>query len=343
MTCTDTKSNGHLRSGGNTPYKAELPTSASRQHNQDQRGAGTSPSPKRVRLSRVKAKQYPQMSPPGESPAAASRTPGGKVAAFFDLDKTIIATSSAHAYGREFFANGLISHGTALQLSLAKASFMFSGHSDEQMAATRQRLTAMISGWDVHKVRQITRDALHNVLTPTIYAEARELIESHKAAGHDVIIVSASAEELVQPIAAELGVDHIVATRLEVKDGHYTGDILFFCTGEAKAEAVRSLARTHSYDLAASFAYSDSLSDEPMLCQVGNPVCVNPDRGLKKLALERGWQVRSFKDPVPLFSAPSVRDIGIGTGVVAAITALSFGGWWLMKRTRHTPGNTTAS
>lgn len=298
---------------------------------------------KRVRLSRVKAKQYPQTSPPGESPAAASRTPRGKVAAFFDLDKTIIATSSAHAYGREFFANGLISHGTALQLSLAKASFMFSGHSDEQMAATRQRLTAMISGWDVHKVRQITRDALHNVLTPTIYAEARELIESHKAAGHDVIIVSASAEELVQPIAAELGVDHIVATRLEVKDGHYTGDILFFCTGEAKAEAVRSLARTHSYDLAASFAYSDSLSDEPMLCQVGNPVCVNPDRGLKKLALERGWQVRSFKDPVPLFSAPSVRDIGIGTGVVAAITALSFGGWWLMKRTRHTPGNTTAS
>lgn len=303
---------------------------------------------KRVRLSRVKAKQYPNSSPGDVSSADASgnssaAATGAKVAAFFDLDKTIIATSSAHAYGREFFANGLISHGTALQLSLAKASFMFGGHSDEQMAATRQRLTAMIRGWDVHKVRQITRDALHNVLTPTIYAEARELIESHKEAGHDVIIVSASAEELVQPIAAELGVDHIVATRLEVAEGHYTGDILFFCTGESKAEAVRELALKRSYDLGASFAYSDSVTDEPMLSQVGHPVCVNPDRGLKKIALERGWQVRSFKDPVPLFTAPSVRDLSIGTGVVAAITALSFGGWWLMKRTRQTPGNTTAS
>ncbi|RNE49012.1 HAD family hydrolase [Corynebacterium alimapuense] len=260
-----------------------------------------------------------------------------RVAAFFDLDKTIIATSSAFAFGREFMNNGLITPAEALQLSLAKATYMVAGQSSEQMDATRDQLASMVAGWSVEQVRNIARDTMHHVVTPAIYAEARELIAFHHNAGHDVIIISASASQLVDPIAKELGIATVIATELEVADGHFTGDILFYCKGPAKAEAIAKVARDHNYDLAASYAYSDSATDIPMLEAVGNPVAVNPDRLMKKAALKNSWEIRTFKDPVPLFQMPSSREVSIGAGVVAAVTAVTVGGFWWAQRGR--PGS----
>lgn len=273
-----------------------------------------------------------------ESPQVTTPPPGQRVAAFFDLDKTIIATSSAYAFGREFMHNGLISHSEAFQISLAKGTYMMAGHSSEQMDSSRDQLTNLVSGWSVEEVARITDEAMHTVVTPVIYAEARELIDFHKAAGHDVIIISASASQLVEPIAAELGIDQVVATELEVVDGRFTGEILFYAKGDAKARAIADLAEANHYDLPASFAYSDSATDIPMLEMVGNPVAVNPDRAMKKHALESGWEVRSFKDPVPLFPLPNARDVGIGAGVIAGLAALTAGGWWLAQRGGRRPG-----
>ena len=129
-------------------------------------------------------------------------------AAFFDLDKTVIATSSAYVYGKEFLNSGLISPSTAFSMSLAKASYMVSGHSSEQMDASRDQLSNMVTGWDVNQVKQIADDTLHTVVAPTIYAEARDLITHHLAAGHDVVIISASATVLVEPIAKELPMEY---------------------------------------------------------------------------------------------------------------------------------------
>ncbi len=282
---------------------------------------------------------------PEESPQVSTPPPGQRVAAFFDLDKTIIATSSAYAFGKEFMHNGLITHTEAFQISLAKGTYMMAGHSSEQMDASRDQLTSLVNGWSVEEVSRITSEAMHTVVTPVIYAEARELIDFHKAAGHDVIIISASASQLVEPIAAELGIDQVVASELEVVDGRFTGEILFYAKGDAKAQAIADLAAANHYDLAASFAYSDSATDIPMLEMVGNPVAVNPDRAMKKHALESGWEVRSFKDPVPLFPLPNARDVGIGAGVIAGIAALTAGGWWLAQRGRRpgeNPGNRSA-
>nr|WP_245802149.1 HAD family hydrolase [Corynebacterium pacaense] len=258
-----------------------------------------------------------------------------RVAAFFDLDKTIIAMSSTYAYGREFMNSGLISPVEALQLSLAQATYMFAGHTSEQMDNTRNQLTAMVSGWDVAQVRTIAEETMHSVVTPTIYAEARELIEFHQEQGHDVIIVSASVRELVEPIAEELGVSQTVNTVLETRNGAYTGEVLFYCKGGAKARAIEDLAGVNGYDLPSCFAYSDSFTDLPMLEIVGHPSAVNPDRGLKKVALERGWKILSFKNPEPLFQLPSTREVGIGTGVVAGLAAVAAGGIWWVKRSRH--------
>ena len=233
----------------------------------------------------------------------------GRVAAFFDLDKTIIATSSAFAYGREFLHNGLITPQDALSLSLAKASYMFAGQSSAQMDSTRDQLTSMITGWSEKHVRDIVHETMHTVLTPAIYSEARELIQAHQDAGHEVIIISASARQLVEPIAEELGITEVISTELEIVDGAFTGTVEFYCKGGAKADAITTLVDERGYDLEHSYAYSDSATDAPMLELVGYPVAVNPDRALKKIALERSWEIRSFKDPAPLFQLPGAKEI----------------------------------
>lgn len=254
-----------------------------------------------------------------------------RVAAFFDLDKTIIATSSAYAFGRGFLDNGMISRQKALELYLSKTSYMFSGHSSGQMDATRDRLAEMVAGWSVEDVQKIVAETMNNVVTPAIYREARELIEEHRARGHDLVILSASASILVEPIAHELGIETIVATDTEIKDGKLTGTITRYLKGDAKAEAIAQLAKERGYDLKESFAYSDSLTDAPMLAMVGHPRAVNPDRGLKKHAEENGWQTLFFRNPEPLFPSPSAKEFGIGAGVVAGVAAVAAAVVWLLK------------
>lgn len=269
------------------------------------------------------------------APAPSRGDASTRVGAFFDLDKTIIATSSAYAFGREFLHNGLITPTEALQLSLAKTSYMFAGQSSEQMDATRDQLMSMVAGWSVEQVRDIAKDTLHNVVTPAIYAEARDLIAQHQKAGHEVVIISASARILVELIAQELGVEHVVATDLETTDGRFTGNVLYYCKGPAKAAAIATLARDRHIDLSASFAYSDSATDIPMLEGVGHPVAVNPDRAMKKHALEHGWAIESFRNPVPLFTMPNAKEVGIGASVLAGVAALIAGGIWLARNPQH--------
>lgn len=268
--------------------------------------------------------QNPQ--PDGQEPA--------RIAAFFDLDKTIIATSSALAYGKEFLHSGLISPADALHMSIAKATYMFSGHTSQQLDATRDQLTHMATGWDEQQIREIAADTMHSIIRPTIYAEARQLIEEHQAAGHEVVIISASAKILVEPIARELGIAHVIASELEVQDGKFTGELLFYCKGEAKATALAQRARERNYQLKESFAYSDSFNDVPMLESVGHPVAVNPDRALKKHATELGWEVRTFNNPIPLFRPPSKKDMTTATGVAAAVAGI-VGVWWAFRRPRE--------
>lgn len=252
-------------------------------------------------------------------------------AAFFDLDKTIIATSSAFAFGKEFLNSGMISRQEALEISLAKASYMWLGQSSEKMDSTRDALAQMTAGWRVEDIQKITTETMRTVVTPAIYAEARELIRSHHEAGREVIIISASASILVEPIARELGVDTVVATELEVEGGALTGRVTRYLKGEAKADAVRRFAAERGYDLAASYAYSDSATDIPMLALVGHPVAVNPDRALKKHALANGWQTRTFKNPEPLIQMPNAREVGIGAGVIAGVTALAVAGVFIAR------------
>jgi len=266
--------------------------------------------------------------------------PVTRAAAFFDLDKTIIAKSSALAFGRPFFQGGLINRRAVLRSTYAQLVFMVSGADEDQVERMRAHITAMCTGWDVAQVRDIVEEALHDIVDPLIYEEAAELIEAHRSEGRDVVIVSTSGEEVVGPIGAMLGADHVVATRMVVAEGLYTGEIEYYNYGEAKAAALRDLAGRRGYDLADCHAYSDSSTDLPMLEAVGHPTAVNPDRVLRRVALERGWPVLTFTNPVSLRSRLGVlprppRQIlaGAAVGVGAAVAGLA---WYSRRRSQAT-------
>src|SRR4051794_31057172 len=185
------------------------------------------------------------------------------------------------------------------------------------MERLRAQISAMCTGWDVATVHDIVRETLHDIVDPLVYAEAADLIEEHRAAGREIVIVSSSGAEVVEPIGEMLGADRVVATRMVTDEGRYTGEIEFYAYGENKAVAVRDLAAEGGYDLADCYAYSDSITDLPMLAAVGHPTAVNPDRALRKAALERGWPVREFVRPVSMHARFAVPPAPVMTGAAA--------------------------
>jgi HAD superfamily hydrolase (TIGR01490 family) len=221
-------------------------------------------------------------------------------AAFFDLDKTVIARSSTFAFSRPFYTGGLLTRRAALRSAYAHFLYQAGGADHDQMERMRRQLSRMVTGWEVQQVRDIVAETLEDLIQPLVYREAAALLEEHRAAGRDVVLVSSSGSEVVEPIGAMLGVDVVVATRMVEVEGRYTGEIDFYAYGPAKAHAVERLARERGYRRADCYAYSDSVTDLPMLEAVGHPCAVNPDRALRREAVARGWPVVDFSQPVPL-------------------------------------------
>ena len=260
----------------------------------------------------------------------------GMEAAFFDLDKTIIARSSPLAFGRSFYKEGLIGRGFLLKSLYAQLIFLLMGADEDKMERMRTEAARMTTGWEVDKVKRIVAEVLEEVITPLIYAEALELIHDHRAAGRLICIVSSSPEEIVEPLARMLHVDRFIATKPEIVDGKYTGELDFYAYGPHKAEAVAELAEREGIDLSGSFAYTDSVTDLPLLEAVGNPIVVNPDKKMRQVATEKDWRIESFRNPVslrsrlPQISTPEVkREQAM---VALGLAALVMGAWWVTRR-----------
>jgi HAD superfamily hydrolase (TIGR01490 family) len=259
----------------------------------------------------------------------------GHGAAFFDLDKTVIAKSSALAFGRPFYRDGLISRRDVVKAAYAQLSFKIGKTDDPQMIRIRDYMAALCKGWSVEQVHQIVRETLRDIINPYVYAEAAALISDHQEAGRDVVLVSASGEELVRPIGEELGISDVIATRMGVRDGRYSGEVEFYAAGINKVAAVREMAADRGYDLTDSYAYSDSISDLPLLEAVGHPTAVNPSRTLRRVAAERGWPVMEFRHPIPL--GRRLRDrpaVPVAAAVVGMGVAVAVGLVWYGRRAR---------
>ncbi|MGI8612378.1 MAG: HAD family hydrolase [Nocardioidaceae bacterium] len=257
------------------------------------------------------------------------------IAAFFDLDKTILAKSSTLAFSRPFYAGGLINRRSVLRSAYAQFVFALQGADHEQMEKMRLYLSSLCAGWPVQSVRDIVAETLHTIVDPLVYDEAVQLIEDHQAAGHDIVIVSSSGVEVAAPIGQMLGADHVLATSMVVEDGRYTGDIAFYAYGANKALAIRELAEASGYDLADCYAYSDSETDVAMLETVGHPFAVNPDKTLRRIATERHWPVLQFNRPVDLHERTgidSARNRVAAVAAAAGFVSAGFVSWHLRRR-----------
>ncbi len=239
-------------------------------------------------------------------------------AAFFDLDKTVIARASMLAFGSRFFQEGLINRRTVVRSLYAQLVYRYLGANERRLKRIESSVLALTQGWDQSVVKHIVSEALGEIITPLIYREALELMEIHHLAGRKVYLVSASPEEVVGPLASFLGVDGFIASRSKVDpQGIYLGELEFYAYGPYKVEEMARLAESEGIDLRHSFAYSDSYTDIPMLEAVGNPVAVNPDRVLSKVAKERGWELREFSHTTKI-SRPHLVKTLRNSAIVAA-------------------------
>ncbi|MGH9056732.1 MAG: HAD family hydrolase [Acidimicrobiales bacterium] len=246
-------------------------------------------------------------------------------AAFFDLDKTVIAKASIMAFARDFRRAGLLSRRAMLLGLWVQLGYLRIGAGPEKLARARRSVLKVTRGWQQDHVRRVVATGLASAIDPLTYVEARALIDAHRRSGRAVYLVSAAPAEIVEPLAAHLGTDGALASVAQVDDqGRYTGELATYAFGEAKADLIMRLAARKGIDLASSYAYTDSATDLPMLEAVGHPVAVNPDRALRRAAEARGWDVVRFEETlIPAAGETAGRPVPWARWAAAGVAAVA--------------------
>jgi HAD superfamily hydrolase (TIGR01490 family) len=214
-----------------------------------------------------------------------------RAAAFFDLDKTLMAGSSGIFFARAAYETGMITRARLVRDAYENLRFRLRGSTDDRADDVRKRVGEMIAGVAVRDLQRLSPRVLAGVL-PRLYPQMLERAYGHQDAGVPVYILTAASQEMADLLAHVLAFDGGLGSRSEVVDGRYTGRPAGpFNYREGKVISMRELAEREGIDLEASFAYSDSESDLPMLRAVGQPIVVNPDAELRRIAHEEGWEV----------------------------------------------------
>jgi putative phosphoserine phosphatase/1-acylglycerol-3-phosphate O-acyltransferase len=217
---------------------------------------------------------------------------GPQIGAFFDFDGTVISGYSVMAFIKEQVRRGHLSPRELVELLSAMASFGFGdlGFSGMMVAATQ-----FLRGIREDSYANFGEELFESHIARLIYPESRALIRAHLKKGHTVAIISSATPYQVRPAARELGIEHVLCTELEVKDGVFTGAVVQPpCFGPGKVSAAESLSERFGVDLSQSYFYSDSYDDIQLLERVGNPRPLNPNNRLLAIAEQRGWPVRKF-------------------------------------------------
>lgn len=233
-------------------------------------------------------------------------------AAFFDLDRTLISGASIFPFAVEAWRAGLVTNREIARWTMGAITFAIVGdRGDDVSDSTRTEFLGKVAGVAVDQLDAVARAMLPGLVND-IRPESSKLIQMHHEKGRETWIVSASPHGIVEPLANALGMDGAIGTKGKVVDGHFTDELDGpFVYGDGKAEAIRSIAEERDYDLEKSYAYSDSISDLPMLEVVGHPVAVNPDGELERIAYERGW-------PIVIFARATKKAIKLGSATTVA-------------------------
>jgi len=217
--------------------------------------------------------------------------PAPRGAAFFDLDKTLMAGSSGVFFARAAYETGMISRSRLVKDVYENVRFRLLGSTDDRADDVRRRVGEMIKGVRVRDLERLSPRVLSGVL-PRLYPQMLERAYAHQDAGEPIYILTAASQEMADLLARVLAFDGGIGSRSEIVDGHYTGRPAGpFNYREGKVITMSEVAEREGIDLASSYAYSDSESDLPMLRAVGNAVVVNPDGALRRIALQEGWEI----------------------------------------------------
>ncbi len=252
-----------------------------------------------------------------------------RAAAFFDLDKTLMAGSSGMVFARVANRHGIVARSQLVRWGWDHLRYRLRGITDEQTNAVVSVARRVFAEVPEREIDRMAPELLAGIL-PRIYPQMLDEVHHHQDVGRATFIVSAAGNDLVRTLAAVLGMEGGIGTRWEVGPaGAYTGHMDGpFVYGDGKVEAMRQFADEHEIDLGASYAYSDSASDLPMLRAVGNPVVVNPDDRLLAVARAEGWRVMRFER------------LGRRLAIIgAAALAAAVGGWGRMIAARRRERN----
>lgn len=216
------------------------------------------------------------------------------VAAFFDVDYTVLNASSSVLYVKH-----MRHHGHLGPLDMLRVGWYVLLYRTEiiDFAKVIAQLARSAAGESAPEMRAFCDRWFHQVVVQYVSEDARQRIAYHRAQGHRPVLLSAATQYVNRPLAEHLGLgDDFLCTRLEVTDGILTGQLIEpACYGTGKIHWARQFAAEQGIDLTASFFYTDSHSDLPMLRIVGHPVAVNPDRRLRRLAQKIGWPILTFR------------------------------------------------
>lgn len=213
------------------------------------------------------------------------------IAVFFDLDKTMLYTSSSVALSKAYIETKVIGRWKTFLSILIQLEYLLFGVGHKKLEKITNRLAALNAGINVVILEKVTECSFGKYVYPKCNRQMLKELYSHKSLGHKTILASASILPIVRPIANKLGMDYYLATYIEIKNDLFEGKINTFMYADQKADSARELAQKNGWDLNKSFAYSDSITDLPLLELVGNPIAVNPDSQLRKIAIDRGWKI----------------------------------------------------
>ncbi len=217
---------------------------------------------------------------------------GPHIGAFFDLDRTLLAGFSAAAFARELVRLGKVDAAGAAQSIAAAARFQLGGVGFSGFVG---ETVGFLKGMSESELVAMGERLFTDHLAAAVYPESRALVRAHQRKRHTVAVVSSALRYQIEPLARDLGIEHVMCTRLEIEDGVLTGRVVHpTCYGTGKATAGRDFAAARGIDLAQSYFYTDSDEDLPLLDIVGRPRAINPNRGLRALAVRRGWPVHDF-------------------------------------------------
>jgi len=255
---------------------------------------------------------------------------GAHIGAFFDLDRTLIKDFSA----KQFFQTRALSGSmTSREIVAQLAGVFLYATGDKNFAALAAMGAKGVKGVPEQVFLDVGEEVYNKHLADAIYPESRALVAAHLAKGHTVAVISAATPYQVTPVARDVGIEHVMCTRMEVKNGKFTGEIIEpACWGAGKAHAAQELTKQFNLDLSKSYFYTDSAEDMPLMEIVGNPRPINPDAKLSNLAFQNDWPIYRFDDEEPSRITSLVRTAlaagslvpGTMMGVLAGVNTMSW-------------------